>query len=87
MSTPTPHINEQLVRIQSEVTSGDVQAFFERSVTLDGTTFRQPWESVAWNASDKTVTVGGQTMSYSQVMRFVVAIAMQERAAQLALSA
>lgn len=82
MSTPT--VTEQLVRIQSEVSTGDVTAFFEKSVTLDGTTFRQPWEPVSWNASDKTVTVGDLTLSYAQVMGLVVAIAMQERAAQTA---
>lgn len=80
----TPSISEQLVRIQSEVSSGDVTAFFEKSVTVEGTTFRQPWESVSWNASEKTVTVGDQTMTYSKVMQFVVTIAMQERAAATA---
>lgn len=80
----TPSVSEQLVRIQSEASSGDVTAFFEKSVTVEGTTFRQPWESVSWNASDKTVTVGDQTMTYSKVMQFVVTIAMQERAAAAA---
>ena len=78
-----PEPTEQLVRIQSEVSTGDVTAFFEKSVTVAGTTYRQPWESVSWNASDKTVTVNGTTLTYSQVMQLVVAIAMQERAAQL----
>lgn len=79
-----PSVTEQLVRIQSEVASGDVTAFFEKSVTVDGTTFRQPWESASWNASDKEVTVGDLTLTYAQVMGLVVAIATQERAAQTA---
>lgn len=82
MTTPT--VTEQLVRIQSEVTSGDVVAFFEKSVTIDGTKFKQPWESVKWNASEKQVSVGGMTLTYSQVMGLVIAIAMQERAEQAA---
>jgi hypothetical protein len=78
-----PQPTESLVRIQSEVATGDVTAFFEKSVTVAGTTFRQPWESVSWNASTKTVTVGERTMTYAEVMQLVVAIAMQERQAQL----
>lgn len=81
---PTPEPTEQLVRIQAETSTGDVTAFFEKSVTIAGTTYRQPWESVSWNSSTKTVTVGERTMSYSEVMQLVVAIALQERAAQLA---
>lgn len=72
--TPT----ESLKRIQAEVPTGDVQAFFEKSVTVGGTTFRQPWEPVWWNYSSKTVTVDGKTMTYAEVMQFVVAIANQE---------
>lgn len=79
-----PAPTESLVRIQSEVATGDVTAFFERSVTVAGVTYRQPWESVSWRASDRTVTVGQQTLTYSEVMQLVVAIAMQERAAQQA---
>jgi opacity protein-like surface antigen len=79
----TPQPTEQLVRIQSEVATGDVQAFFEKSVTVNGTVFRLPWESVSWNASEKTVTVNGVTLTYGQVMAFVVAIAQKERQEQL----
>lgn len=82
MSTPT--VSEALVRIQSEVSSGDVTAFFEKSVDVGGTIFTQPWESVSWNNPDKTVTVDGVTMTYHEVMKFVIAIAMQERAEQQA---
>lgn len=74
--------SEQLVRIQSDVSSGQVTAFFEKSVAIDGTTYSQPWESVSWNASDKTVTVGDKSMTYGEVMQYVVAIANQERAEQ-----
>lgn len=70
-----------LVRIQSEVSTGDVTAFFEKSVTVEGTTYKQPWESVSWNSSDKTVQVGDLKLTYSQVMQLVAAIALQEKAA------
>lgn len=79
-SEPVP--TEQLMRIQAEVSTGDVTAFFEESVTVAGKKYPQPWVSVSWNASDETVTVNGQTMTYSQVMQLVVAIAMKEREAQ-----
>lgn len=84
-AVPAP--TEQLVRIQSEVASGDVTAFFEISVTVDGVVYRKPWQSVSWNASSKTVTVDGRTLTYSEVMRLVVAIAAQERAEQKAAQA
>jgi len=83
----TPIVTEALVRIQSEIQSGAVTAFFEKSAAVDGVTYRQPWASVDWNAGDTLVAVNGQTMTYSQVMQFVVAIANQERAAQLAAQA
>lgn len=82
LAAVTVTTSEKLVRIQSEVQTGDVTAFFEKSVTVDGTTYVQPWESVSWNSSDKTVTVNGETKTYHDVMVFVVAIAQQERAAQ-----
>lgn len=71
-----------LVRIQAEVATGDVTAFFEKSVTIEGVTYRQPWESVSWNASAKTVTVAGRTLTYAEVMQLVAAIAAQEKAAK-----
>lgn len=70
--------SESLKRIQAEVASGDVTAFFEKGVTIDGTYYGQPWQSVSWNNSTKTVTVNGKTMTYAEVMQFVVAIANQE---------
>ena len=73
-------ISTQLVRVQAEVTTGDVTAFFEKSVTVEGVTYKQPWESVSWNASAKTVTAGGRTLTYSEVMQLVAAIAAQEKA-------
>jgi hypothetical protein len=83
-SAAEPVSSTALVRIQAEVSTGDVTAFFEKSVTVEGVTYKQPWESVGWNASDKTVKVGEATMTYSQVMQFVAAIAAQEYAAKLA---
>lgn len=74
--------SEKLVRIQAEIPAGDVTAFFEKSITVGETVYTQPWEAVSWNSSDKTVTVNGETKTYSEVMQFVVAIANKERAAQ-----
>lgn len=81
-TTVTPY--ENLIRIQSEVRSGDVQAFFESGVTVNGVNYpdAKGWQSVSWNSSTKTVTVGGETKTYAEVMQFVVAIAQQERDAQ-----
>lgn len=80
----TPY--ENLVRIQSETQTGDVTAFFESGVIVDSVKYPNSagWESVSWNNGTKTVTVGGKTMTYAEVMQFVVAIAQQERAAQKA---
>jgi hypothetical protein len=79
----TPVVSEQLVRIHAEVPTGDVTALFARTVTVAGVTYRPPLETVAWNASEKTVTVGQRTLTYAEVMQFVVAIALQERVAQI----
>jgi hypothetical protein len=77
---PVPVPTELLCRVQAEIGTGTFMAFFEKSVlTADGI-FRQPWESVSWQASDKKITAAGQTLTYSQVMELVVAIAKQERA-------
>lgn len=74
-----PTISESLVRIQCDPAGGQVQAFFEKTVTIDGQAFRQPWTSVSWaTGSDKTVTVDGKTYTYAEVMAAVVAIANQE---------
>lgn len=74
-----PTVTESLVRIQCDPASGQVQAFFEKTVTIDGQSFRQPWTSVSWaTGSDKTVTVDGKTYTYAEVMAAVVAIANQE---------
>lgn len=74
-----PTVTESLVRIQCDPAGGQVQAFFEKTVTIDGQSFRQPWTSVSWaTGSDKTVTVDGKTYTYAEVMAAVVAIANQE---------
>ena len=86
-SAADPVTSTALVRIQAEVSTGDVTAFFEKSVTFDGVTYKQPWESVSWNASEKTVKVGTKTMTYAEVMQFVAAIAAQEKAAKAAAEA
>lgn len=81
-SAADPVSSTALVRIQAEVSTGDVTAFFEKSVVVEGVTYKQPWESVSWNSSDKTVKVGTKTMTYAEVMQFVAAIAAQEKAAK-----
>jgi len=74
-----PTVSESLVRIQCDPASGQVQAFFEKVVTVEGQSFRQPWTQVSWpTGSDKTVTVDGKTYTYAEVMAAVVAIANQE---------
>lgn len=79
VAASAPVITEALVRIQCDPASGQAQAFFEKTVTVDGQAFRQPWTSVSWaTGSDKTVTVDGKTYTYAEVMAAVVAIANQE---------
>ncbi len=74
-----PVVTEALVRIQCDLASGQVQAFFEKTVTVDGQAYRQPWTSVSWaTGSEKTVTVDGKAYTYAEVMAAVVAIANQE---------
>lgn len=80
-----PTITETLVRIQTDPASSQVQAFFEKTVTVDGVEFRQPWSQVSWAiGADKTVTVAGKTYTYAEVLAAAVAIAQQERAEQAA---
>lgn len=72
-------VTEALMRVQCDPATGSAQAFFQKTVTIDGQQYQQPWTSVAWSTgSAKSVTVGGQTLTYAQVMSFVVAIANQE---------
>lgn len=79
VAASAPVITEALVRVQCDPASGQAQAFFEKTVTIDGQSFRQPWTSVSWaTGSDKTVTVDGKTYTYAEVMAAVVAIANQE---------
>lgn len=71
-----------LVRIQTDPASGSVQAFFENSTVVDGVTYSKPWEQVSWAiGAEKTVTSGGKTYTYAEVLNAAVAIAEQERAA------
>ncbi len=75
-----PVVTEALVRIQTDPASGRAQAFFERTVTIDGVAYAQPWQEVSWDlGAEKTVTVGEQTYTYAEVFAAVQAIAQQER--------
>ena len=76
---------EQLVRIQTDPATGRVQAFFEKSVTIEGVSYKQPWTEVSWAiGADKMVTVGEKTYTYAEVLAAAQAIAEQEKAAQAA---
>lgn len=84
-----PVVTETLVRIQTDPASGIAQAYFEKTVTIDGIAYRQPWQEVSWAlGADKSVTVGDKTLTYAEVFAAVQAIAQQERvAAAVALEA
>jgi hypothetical protein len=78
-------VSESLFRIQTDIPTGRVQGFFKRSVTVNGETFEQPMAEVSWEiGADKSVTVGGKTYTYAEVLGAVLAIANQERAEQQA---
>ena len=75
-----PVVTEALVRIQTDPATGRAQAFFEKTVTIDGVDYRQPWQEVSWElGAEKSVTVGEKTLTYSEVFAAVKAIAEQER--------
>ena len=68
---------------QGDPPAGQVTAFFEKTVTVEGVQYRQPWTSVSWSiGAQKTVTVAGRTLTYAEVMQLVPAIAAQEKAAK-----
>lgn len=81
-------ITEQLVRIQTDPPSGRVQAFFERTVTVEGVPYRQPWHEVSWSLGDSspvpiTLSDGTQaTTTRAAIFAAVQAIAAAEKAAQ-----
>jgi hypothetical protein len=80
VAAEAPVATETLKRIQCDLETNTVQAYFEKKITVDGQTFVQPWVGVGWTlGSDKTVTVGDKTYTYAEVMAAVVAIANQER--------
>ncbi len=75
-------VTESLQRIQCEIPAGRAQAFFEKSTTVGGQTFKSPWTEVSWQVgAEKTVTVNGTTYTYAEVMAAIVAIAQQEKTA------
>ena len=43
-----PTVTETLVRIQTDPATGRVQAYYEKSITVDGVTYRQPWTQYSW---------------------------------------
>lgn len=75
-----PIVTEALIRIQTDPASGRAQAYFERTVTIDGIAYRQPWQEVSWElGAARSVTVGEKTYTYAEVFAAVQAIAQQER--------
>lgn len=80
VAADAPSVTETLKRIQCDPETTQVQAFFEKKITVDGQTFVQPWTQVSWaTGSTKTVTVGDKTYTYAEVLAAVVAIANQEK--------
>lgn len=72
-----------LVRIQTDPASGVATAYFERTITVDGTVAKHPdgWQAVTWPlGGNSTTTLNGITLTDAQVMAFVVAIAERRRA-------
>jgi hypothetical protein len=78
-----PIVTTSLQRVQTDP-QGDnpvATAYFEQKTTINDQVFVAPWTSVSWPLmSDKTVTVGDNTLTYAQVSAFVTAIAYQENA-------
>jgi hypothetical protein len=84
LAATSPVVTNTLQRIQTDPNSanGTATAFYEQKTVIGDQTFVAPWVPVTWSlTSDKTVTVGGQTLTYAQVSAFVTAIAEQEYAA------
>jgi hypothetical protein len=71
-----------------KISSAPVQAFWKSSVTVDGQTFQQPVQSVAWDAAStvKTVTIhvasnnGDVTLTDAEILSAVLAAATREKA-------
>lgn len=82
-SSPTVVTTLQRVQTDPQGDNPTATAYFEQKTVVDSQVFVAPWTSVSWALkSDKTVTVGTTTMTYSEVSAFVLAIAEQERTAQ-----
>lgn len=78
-------VSESLQRIQWEIPADRAQAFFEKSTSVNGETFKSPWTEVSWQTgAQKSVTVNGTTYTYAQIKAVIIAIAEQEKAEQAA---
>jgi len=80
-----PTVETYLFRIQTDPNaSADPTgtAFFGEKTTVGEKVFRDDLAtSVSWRLlDDKTITVAGKTLTYSEVSAFVTAIAYQEKA-------
>lgn len=76
-------VTEQLVRIQTDPASGRVQAFFEKTVTVEGVAYRQPWQEVSWTlASNTPVQITLANGSTAMTTRAAVFAAVQTIAAE-----
>ena len=79
-----PTVTTKLFRIQTDPNASSnpvAQAYYEKTITLDGQNFAAPQQVVSWELhSQKTVTFNGVDYPYYLVSQLVVAIADQELA-------
>ena len=89
-----PTVTESLMRIQTDPASGQVSAFFQKTIIMaDGTQFQQPWTQTSWalaSATEVTITLADGTVAQTtraNVFAAVQSIATQEHASQAAVTA
>lgn len=70
-----------LVRIQTDPATGRAQAFFEKTVTVEGVSFKAPWQQVEWplQSADLSVTIDGVTLTAAQISAYALALAYAAR--------
>ena len=87
---PSITVADNIVIIQTAPASGSVSAFWQKSTTVDGSTFTQPLVENAWKLADTgtvSITLADGTKAVTtraNVFVAVVAIATEEHATQAA---
>jgi len=82
-----PTVTETLVRIQTDVATGRAEAYYEKAVTVDGVTYRQPWTQYSWaigGSEPVTITLADgstATTTRAHILTAVRAIADEVKAA------